>query len=79
MDEVYFVMHFSLTDLKFAKSTVVEENALSLEKLVEAFKDLTGFLYDENPPDDLVELDTLDLYDADVQANLVKPSIQTHD
>lgn len=27
----------------------------------EAFKDLIAFLFDENPPDDLVELASLDL------------------
>ena len=46
--------------------------------MAEAFKDLITFLFDENPPDDLVELASLDLEDGNVQANPVKPSIQTH-
>lgn len=44
----------------------------------ESFEDLINFLYDENPPDDLVELDSLDIEDGQVQANLVNPSIQTN-
>lgn len=34
--------------------------------MAEAFNDLTSFLFDENPPDDLVELASLDLEDGDV-------------
>lgn len=32
----------------------------------ESFMDLIGLLFDENPPDDLVELATYDLEDGDV-------------
>ena len=32
----------------------------------DAFSDLIKYLFDENPPDDLVELDTFDLFDGEV-------------
>ncbi|KAL4475530.1 hypothetical protein ABPG72_009219 [Tetrahymena utriculariae] len=78
LNELYYIIHFCMIDIQFQKSQEVFNSSSNISKMSEAFTDLISFLFDENPPDDLVELASLDLEDGDVQANPVKPSIDTH-